>query len=374
MSKKIAVISSVHDIRDPRVTLKISRSLSKKYETHLIGGFNDTEGNADHFRENFLGEIIWHPIRTMLSKSDRLARHIEIYSHLKTIHPDVLYINDPELFPLGLLVRSRLKTKIIMDFHEDTFDPYFAKNVILQRLAQSAFTRSDAIVTAFELDLRPYHPRPIVPHIELLNFYPESYSDQIDRTDLEFAVSKPNLLFTGTIHKNRGLHYLLDVIEKMKGGGQDMNCIVAGRCFVPSNWRWFLQEIDQRNLGEEFQLIGGRTFVDWFTIQKLQRSSTLGSLLYPVASLNWQFPTKCYEFMANRLPYLMTPVPSFRTFHEKFGGGIELNFENEEITNESLENLIQLPNKRPEFKNATSVPTWESQETKLYDVIEEITS
>lgn len=364
---KLAIISTVHDARDPRIAVRIPLSLRKKYDVHVITGFNDAHADAALFRKQYCEHITWHPLPILSSQTDRIKRQRIVYQMLRKEKPDIVWCNDPELLPLCFSIRSLQNSKIVFDLHEDVFDLGYPQNFLKKQLVMLGLKRADLVITAFELALRPYHPVPERPNMALLNYYPTE-------TLPESLLNRENsFLYSGIVHKSRGLDLYLSVLETLVHSDPQTKGIIAGRCYVPDHWNWLLQKIREKNLAQHLTILGGHEFVSWFTIQRLQMEAKLGSLLYPRNELNWKFPTRIYEFSALELPYIAIPIPSFLSFNETYGGGIFIEFTTTgTIINPNI--LLDWWFTPKNLYHQKKAPDWSSQELLLFENLSRLLS
>ena len=108
---KICHITSVHIPFDTRIFYKECKSLAEAgYEVHLV---------AKHDRDEVIDGIHLHAVPFRKSKIKRiLFTTLDVYKKALIINPEVYHFHDPELIPIGLLLKLKGK-KVICDIHED---------------------------------------------------------------------------------------------------------------------------------------------------------------------------------------------------------------------------------------------------------------
>jgi|GEM_PF-6646195 len=111
--KKIAHITSVHNRYDARIFLKECVSLTKlEYTVYLIVA--DGYGNEVNSNVSIID----------IGKRDRnrylrmVRTTLKMYKKVKKLKPVICHFHDPELMPIGLLLKIN-KIKVIYDVHED---------------------------------------------------------------------------------------------------------------------------------------------------------------------------------------------------------------------------------------------------------------
>jgi len=108
---KVVHMTSVHVPFDPRIFHKECRSLARAGFDVTVIGTDWQEGERDRVR-----------IRSVQGDSSRLGRMTRtvwrIYKEARKQRADVYHFHDPELIPIGLLLRAGGKN-VIYDIHED---------------------------------------------------------------------------------------------------------------------------------------------------------------------------------------------------------------------------------------------------------------
>ncbi len=357
MAKKVAIISSVHDARDPRISIRIPLILKDEFDVFLLAGFNDSYASDESYRQEYENGFVWIPLLRMISPAERILRQSQIYSWIRENKPEIIWCNDPELLPLCFAIRKIQKTKVIFDLHEDVFDPGYPRKPFLRSVVSLGLENADLVVFAFERELRPYHPEAKVSAIELLNYYPSPLKKESKKPELRDSI----FLFTGIVHKSRGLADYLEILTILSNKSPEIRGVIAGRCYEQSHLKWLKQEITKQKLDSKITLMGGKEYISWFTLQELQRTSLLGAMLYPKDFMNWQYPTKLYEYTVNQLHYIASDESSFRAFDEKYGGGFIYDSSNSDFRNQIEEWLV---NKDSKFTNLEA-PCWMNQKSNL---------
>jgi glycosyltransferase involved in cell wall biosynthesis len=108
---KTVHMTSVHTPLDPRIFHKECRSLARAGFAVTVIGADWKEAEQDHVRIK--------PIPGSASRLRRMTRTgFDMYQEAVRQNADVYHFHDPELIPIGLLLRAKGK-KVIYDIHED---------------------------------------------------------------------------------------------------------------------------------------------------------------------------------------------------------------------------------------------------------------
>lgn len=110
MKPKVMIISSVHRWDDTRIFHRQATSLAKKYdvELHAPADFDSKELNG----VKIIGLPKWKKER------DRVKLWWILFKRVFQSNADIVHFHDPELIPLGIVVKLFSKRKVIYDVHE----------------------------------------------------------------------------------------------------------------------------------------------------------------------------------------------------------------------------------------------------------------
>ncbi|MBW1821139.1 MAG: glycosyltransferase family 4 protein [Deltaproteobacteria bacterium] len=108
---KICILTSVHYPFDTRIFHKEAKSLLKAgYDVALI---------AQHDKDEIVEGIRIVPLPKPRNRIERMTRTVwQVYRKALKIDADIYHFHDPELMPLGLLLKLQRK-KVIYDIHEN---------------------------------------------------------------------------------------------------------------------------------------------------------------------------------------------------------------------------------------------------------------
>jgi len=306
---KICHITTVHSVFDPRIFYKECVWLAKAgYSVHLIVK-NDRDMKKDG--------VIIHAIDV---PNNRFLRMILApwlaYKKAIGLNAALYHFHDPELIPIGLLLRLRGKP-VIYDIHEDISTailvrPYLPKLIrcilskivsLIERYASPFFN----IVLAERYYKEKFHKG-----VTVLN-YPIS-------VNLEGRSKKPinALIYTGSIREDRGALIYAEIVKKIS----DIDVYLIGRCSA------VIKRKLQERLGEDFlrlHIIGGEEFVDQGTIEKYQNRYQwiAGLAIFPDSShFRRKELTKFFEYMSAGIPIICSNFQTWKDLIHGIGSGI----------------------------------------------------
>jgi glycosyltransferase involved in cell wall biosynthesis len=110
MGNQVCVLTSVHTVEDERILLKECKSLAGAgYLVTIV---------APHSQDDQISGIRVKALAKPRNRVDRLVRtSLEVYAEAMSQRAGVYHFHDPELIPVGLLLRLARK-KVIYDIHE----------------------------------------------------------------------------------------------------------------------------------------------------------------------------------------------------------------------------------------------------------------
>ncbi len=297
---KVCHLTSVHPYNDTRIFIKECCTLAAAgYETYLIAP------NAPEEVRN--GVHLYSVFKLSGSRLLRMTKTVwAVYQKARTLNADVYHFHDPELIPLGLLLKIEGK-KVVYDVHEDVPQDILAKTWItpilrkpiawlIRSLENFAAKRFDAVVAAtpficdrfLQLGCRAVN----------VNNYPilsELHFSQGDWLQKERAVC-----YVGGIFNIRGIYEMVEAI-----GQTDAKLLLAGQ-FSPlelreqiiamSGWN-NVEELGQLNRGE--------------VAKTLARAMAGLVVLHPEPYHIDSQPTKMFEYMSASIPVIASNFPLY---------------------------------------------------------------
>ncbi len=362
---QVCHFTSVHPYNDIRIFIKECCTLAATgYDTNLV---------APNAPDEVRNSVHLHGVPKV--NGSRLLRMTKtvwaVYQKARAINADIYHFHDPELIPIGLLLKLEGK-KVIYDVHEDVpkdilgktwIPPVLRKPVawLIRNLENFAAKRFDAVVAA-----TPYICDRFLKlgcHAVNVNNYPiltELYLPDVDWSKKERVVC-----YVGGIFCIRGIFEIIEAIDQT-----DVKLLLAGQ-FSPIELRertitmpgWDkVEELGQLNRSE--------------VAQTLARSMAGLVLFHPEPYHLDAQPNKMFEYMSASLPVIASNFPLWKEIIEGNQCGICVDPMNPAAIGEAIQWLIDHPDeaKRMGENGRRAVEkkyNWESQVislTKLYNL------
>ena len=212
---KICYLTSVHPPFDTRIFHKEAKSLAKAgYNVSLV---------AQHDKDEIVDGIRIVPLPKPKNRIERMTRTVwTAYRKALEIHADIYHFHDPELIPIGLLLKRQGK-RVIYDVHEDVprqnlSKPYIPAvlrkpiSAMIGTLEAFSARRFDGIVTATPFINRRF--------LELganavnVNNYP--LVSELYNAENQWSKKEKVVCYVGCIAQIRGAFEMVDAIGKTK--------------------------------------------------------------------------------------------------------------------------------------------------------------
>ncbi|MDP4085844.1 MAG: glycosyltransferase family 4 protein [Bacillota bacterium] len=314
---KICHLTSVHPAEDIRIFVKECRYLEQSgFDTSLI------VANSDTYVKDGV-KIIGVDVHA----GNRYLRIVKgpqkVYKKALEVNADVYHFHDPELLPIGVLLKRKGK-KVIYDVHEDVPEQVLSKewipsflrvpiSKIVKRVERFASKRFDAVVTAtptINERFETYNPNSVSIH----NFPITNELMSEDLPSSEQAV-KQSAIYIGGITKLRGIEEMVDAIE-LVNQKTTIPLTLAGK-FSPES----LEEQVKKQSGWKYV-----NHVGWLNREEVREylgQAFVGLvLLHPEPRYMVSYPIKLFEYMSAGIPVIASDFPVWREIIEDSGCGI----------------------------------------------------
>jgi glycosyltransferase involved in cell wall biosynthesis len=297
---RVVHITTVHPRYDTRIFRKEASSLhAAGHDVHLIvaDGKGDELASGVHIHD--VGRVSGRPRRMLLLpwRALRAAR---------SLRPDIVHFHDPELLPIGLMLRW-MGYRVIYDAHEDLPRALFSKHWLAPRtrawvsriselVENFCARRMSAVVTA-------------TPHIarrfEQINDQTVCVTNYPDLADLK-ARDRENpesrtFVYVGAITRKRAIWEMLSAIELA-----DARLLLAG----PFEDAALAEEVKTSPAWSRVEYFG---ILDHSRIWSLMDRALAGLLFFhPEPNHIHSVPNKMFEYMAGSLPILCSDFPDWQ--------------------------------------------------------------
>ncbi len=308
---KVCHMATVHKATDPRLFDKEGKSLAQAgYEVTII---------ATHPQDEVLDDI---QIRALPKPQRRKERFVDNYARLvalvKQVNAQVYHFHDPELIPLGLLLKA-LGKKVVYDVHEDYEKHMYDKDYIPRwmqgataktwwTLEHSASRVFDAVLAADSLIAAkfPADRTRVITNVPPLSFLSgESRTRQADEPMV--------ITYLGTITPLRGTSKAVEALKYVHH--DDIRMKLIGPCRAGADEAWFASQ----------EKVDYTPRIPFHEVRPALESAHLGfTMLQPVPAniqITGEGITKIYEYMAVGMPILVPNFPNLGGLIESLGVG-----------------------------------------------------
>jgi len=391
MSKKVVHLTTVHHPYDPRIYHKECQSLKKagfdvtliaqpaedegqkeplpaQTSSHAVESENTATGTAQ-IKTNSAQEVRYLPIQKHTSRIKRmLFGSLELYQKAKAEEADVYHFHDPELLPVGWLLKKSGNT-VIYDIHEDYVTSMMQKDYMaypIRKLAAFIYKQLEKFFTKdMELCLAEKYYQEMYPDGVLVLNYPMVNEKFINRSRDDAPIEN-KLLYTGNVSDVRGaqIHAKLPTID------ETISVHFVGKC--PGDLAEEMKQI-AGDEADRLQFEGIDRFVEKEVIEQryLERNWLAGIALFPpTAHYMKKELTKFFEYMNAGLPIICSDFPVWKNFVETYQCGIAVDPYDEHAIRQAISYLRNNPERAREMgKNGKEAVTqelnWQSQEEIL---------
>ena len=309
---RVCILTTVHDPFDVRVFHKEARSLAHAgYDVCLLAPAEKAErvdgvdivpiGGDKKGRLHRTTVLWWRALRKAVAAQ-----------------ADVYHFHDPELIPLGLLLKVFTRARVVYDIHEDYpqqilskawiptgfHRPVAAGMALLERLAAGVF---DGLAAATPDIASRFPPSKTM----TMHNFPRLEELAISGGDVLPYAERPNrVVYLGGISTIRGAFEMVKAVELTKF---PVELMVAGK-------------FESEKLKNELSAFPGwkRTrFLGWLNrseVREVLGQSRLGLvLLHPLLRHKRSLPNKLFEYMAAGIPFVASDFPLWRELGEGAG-------------------------------------------------------
>jgi len=329
---RVAHLTSVHNALDHRIFRKECRTLARAgYAVTIIGPHG-----ADGVHESVSIRAIAKPRSRALRMTQSVWR---IYRAAVQVDADIYHFHDPELIPIGLLLRARGK-RVIYDVHEDyprdiqlkSYLPGYARRAIaaiVEVIEASTASRFSAIVTVTPTIAERFaaaNKNTVM--VRNLPFREEL----LDDTSKPWNSRRPAATYVGSISLERGIAEIVEAAGILPES-LDATLDLAGNEVPP--------QITQM---AGWARVRHHGILDQRSTYALLRQVRVGLACQHAVSIFLDcIPTKLFEYMGAGLPIVASNIPFWRQMIEEFQCAIFVNSFNPREIADALEYLLVNP-------------------------------
>ncbi|MGD0821264.1 MAG: glycosyltransferase family 4 protein [Desulfomonilia bacterium] len=363
-----AILTSAHDISDTRIFYKECKTLAGAgYQVTYI---------VPHEQDHFLNGVCIHSVPKPKNRLDRFIYTIwNVYKAAKIEDVECYHFHDPELIPIGLLLKIKGK-KVIYDVHEDVPKQILNKNWI-PSILRSVVSK----VTGFVEHLSAlFFDGIIAATPDIASNFPETKTIIVQNFPIQHELTtshptpyckrSPIIAYVGGISEIRGIKEMIRAMSILKP--HCGACIHIGGTFYPSN------------LEEEVKNLTGWAhvkYMGWLSreqISHLLNNARIGLvLLHPKKNYLLSYPIKLFEYMSVGIPVIASDFPLWREIIEGAGCGLLVNPLDPKAIADSILWLLEHPEEAEIMGKRGQEAVrhrynWQNEEIKLLDFYSKI--
>ncbi|MFC4451025.1 glycosyltransferase family 4 protein [Halorussus aquaticus] len=308
----VCILSTAHYTFDPRIFYRESKALADAgYDVTFV-----THHPEDETQKGIR-------IRSLGSADTRTERWVDVWSAYRVateLNADVYHFHDPELVPVGILLKLTTDAKVVYDVHEDYDtvitrrdwipDPVSVPLAKLFPFVQSAFSQPfDAIVPATDWIEDQFTERGHE-NVHLIRNFPRIGDITISDPPVEPRADL-TMVYVGSFGGNHGLMRMIDLVEETRERGIDSELWVIGGFNKPSFEANVNDRLERSAHGDRVQLLG---YVDYEDIFSYLSTADLGLALADKELYEYCVPNKVFEYLAASTPVMVTDTVGMRRY------------------------------------------------------------
>jgi len=373
MGSKVCLISTVHPVFDTRIFYREAMTLSHSgYRVFLIASYN---------KESIVSGIKILPVSSRKGRIFRiLIKGWQAFFRGIRINADIYHFHDPELIPMGIILKL-LGKKVIYDVHENVSMQIYSKNwipIILRRyiaeifkfIEKIALSFFSGIIVAGEDIMRQTHFRRVSYKVTLLRNFPV-----VELTEKEVFPKPQNkiiFIYTGIISNDRGILEVIKAFKKIRS--VNIRLILLGQ-FDSNN---FKEKILRETQGcNNIKYIPSVSYQEMFDILAKCHVGLMCFKPTPnnIGALSGR-NNKIYEYMQAGLAIIGSNFPLWEEFIKGNKIGITVNPYDPSQIKEAMEffitNPIELDQMEKNAKLLSREFSWGKESEKLIELYKEL--
>jgi hypothetical protein len=372
VKRKILISSFLKPVDDIRSYEKIAKSLAKNksYSIYCLGYPSNIELSDKKIHQLPLSSF-------KKNTMDRILARWQVFKLYLKVKPQLIIVNSSELLLFTVLYKILFGSKIVYDIRENYFNNlWFQKNYLWGlRHVLAIVVRVKEIITALLFD-----------HFLLAE---KIYAKQLTFTKSSFTIVEnkslvpdktssftqykdvSKFIISGTIAKEYGVIEGINFFLSLESKLSKLELLIIGHC-PNKSFRSQLNLIKKNHPSINLKLSHNplpHTVIEYEIFQ-----AQIGLLPYqPNKSTEGKWPTKIFEYMTYKLPFVIQENLVWGEFVEKHHAGHNFDFVNQ--SNQSISNFWQSL-RLNSIKTNEHIPEiyWSNEEPKILKVVDNLLS
>ncbi len=361
--KKVLHITSCHFSHDSRIVYRECLTLSKIYDLKVIIPEPDKDWinkldmiGIPKIRSPFWRIVLIHPL--IFFKA--FIRNVDIY-----------HFHDPELIPLGLVLKI-FRKNVVFDIHENIEEHiksmkktgFLFKGVYhyLHILSKKYFH----IILAEESYRKYYIQGEKATHLEVIqNFPPQVFFKKFCVTHRS-QLGGNDIFYIGNVSINRAIDVIIRSIAMLRNKIPDVRVHIFGQLNIPFS---DLEKLPCYEDVKDILIFYHRTRPD--IAYEMAKNCKVGlAILKPLGNYLGSYTTKMFEYMSVGMPVITSNFPLYKDVIEKNNVGLCVNPEEPKEISDALFQILSNAKLADEMgengiKSIESNYNWELEANKL---------
>ncbi|MCI5156840.1 MAG: glycosyltransferase [Candidatus Electrothrix sp. AUS1_2] len=365
---KIIHLTSVHPAFDTRIFHKQCVTLAKAgYDVTLLAAGCEEQ------------EINGVKICSVPKERSRIARMLKtpwnIYLKAVKSNAEICHFHDPELMPIGMLLRLHGK-KVICDVHED-----YPRNLLSRFWIPTPLRKTVALlVAAVEwFGARFFFTAIVSPTSTIANRFPikktilvrnfPHLQELVVEQNKKYCERSEQIVYIGGLSEVRGIFENIQAMEmishrscKLLLGGRFANLDVENKCKNADGW----------------QQVAWKGWVDRKQIANILAESRAGLVvLHPIDCYQHALPIKLFEYMSAGIPVIASDFPLWRKIIDGAQCGLLVDPLQPKAIAEAIDWLLDHPEEAEQMgrngrKAVVEQYNWETESNTLLELYKKI--
>ena len=318
MPAKVCLVSTTHSLTDGRIFYRESTTLSKEYNTTVIG-----KGDSDRVR--FLANTRLVYLSAPRARIFHAALVMKAFVMILREKPSIIQCHEPDTLALARLVRflSGGRIKVVYDVHEH-YPSLWSTRKFLPKTLQALLARSidvferslsggaDAVLAVSDSVGRRFHHAKSGPFI--IPNYPwrSAYQDSTYVRQKATQESAPVVLYAGSVDEKRGIVQFILALKHVRERIPIVKFVILGSLNIGKElWDDIASFLRRQNLEDNFEI---KPHIPYFDYYRTLCTATVGVILFQPTLLNniIGLPNKLFDYMGAGIPVVASDFCEIR--------------------------------------------------------------